>query len=433
MNRFGRKSAMFVFAIPFILGWLLIAFADSIAMLYVGRFVTGLAGSAFTTIVPVYVGEIADKKIRGALSTMMILMLVSGVLFAFTLGTFTTWQALSLWLVGVPAILLALLPFLPETPRYYISQSKTEEARESLMYLRGVKSPIQVQRALESIQANYKQDVEDSASWRDLFVASSIKPILMSMALIFFQQMCGANAVSFRQVEVVESANTGLDANVASIIIAASQVALVLVPTFTVDRIGRKVLMLASEAIMILGLAGLAVYFHLKEADAAATEGMGWLPLGSLLVFTIGYNVGMGPIPFVVSAELLPSQSRGLATAVVIEFYYILSTLTTLFFGNITEKLGWTLSYGLFAAVCVIGALFIVFVIPETKGRSAEQIELLFKRKSTVRKVSIRSSMKSNASVSANANGNGTSAAEDVRGTTNSTKISTSGDRKSVV
>jgi len=393
MSRIGRKLSMFVFAIPFIIGWILVGFATTLYMIYVGRFITGLCGAAFTTIIPVYIGEIADKRVRGALSTMMILMLVTGVLFAFVLGSLVTWQTLSLSLTGIPCFLLLLLPLLPETPRYYISQDRQEDALKSLVYLRGAnKNSRGIQRELEQIQENFRQDQEDSSSWKDLFVASSLKPILISLALIFFQQMCGANAVSFRQVEVVESAGTGLDPNLASIIIAASQVVLVLVPTFTVDRLGRKALMLGSQAIMILGLIGLAIFFHLKESnDNLAPEGLGWLPLTSLLIFTVGYNIGMGPIPFVVSAELLPSQTRGLSTAVVIEFYYILSTLTTLFFGNITESLGWTLSYSMFALICLFGSIFILFVIPETKGKSAEQIELLFKRKSTVRRVSIRS------------------------------------------
>lgn len=405
MNRTGRKITMLIFAIPFIIGWLIIGFANTLTLVYLGRFITGLCGSAFTTIVPVYVGEIAEKTIRGALSTMMILMLVTGVLFSSILGAITTWQILSFILISIPTLLLILaIPFLPETPRFYITKGKKDKAAESLKYLRktgktGKNNNVrEIQRELQLIQENFRQDEEDSTnSFKDLFIMSSLKPIIISIALIAFQQLSGANAVSFRQVEVIQSAGTNWDPNLISSLIAGSQVLLVLVPTFTVDRIGRKILMIISEIIMILGLIGLAVYFYLKD-HVLGEEGsldFGWLPLTSLLIFTVGYNVGMGPIPFVVSAELLPSQSRGLATAIVIEFYYILSISTTILFGYITESLGWTSSYSLFAVICLIGLLFISIIVPETKGKSNEQIELLFKRKSTVRKVSIRSSIKS--------------------------------------
>lgn len=118
--------------------------------------------------------------------------------------------------------------------------------------------------------------------------------------------------MSLFTVDVFASAGTNLNANLASIIISICEVLTVFVPTLLVDRVGRKVLLLVSEVIMIVSLVSLGIFFQLKDGNGGATpDGLGWLPLPAFIAFTIGYNVGMGPIPFLVISEILPSQSRG--------------------------------------------------------------------------------------------------------------------------
>jgi len=156
------------------------------------------------------------------------------------------------------------------------------------------------------IQYAFRVDKEDSARLKDLFVASSLRPTLIGLALFFFQQMSGANAVSLYTVEVFKSAGTEINPNLASIIVAVCQFLTVIVSTFLVDRVGRKILLITSETVMILSLCSLGLFFYLKD-----DMNVNWIPLPAFMSFIVGYNIGMGPIPWLVISELLPSQSRG--------------------------------------------------------------------------------------------------------------------------
>jgi len=395
MNLIGRKRAMMAFSIPFIMGWGCIVLSklfSSVYLIYFGRVLTGFSGASFLVFVPVYVAECCHISIRGALTTMMMLMLTGGVLFTFIIGTFVSWWILPAILGIFPMLLLIGMPFLPETPRYLISKGLDEEASRSLQWLRGATSPAQVKAELKQIVDSYSVDKEESSRLKDLFVPSSLKPTLIALALIFFMQMCGANAVSLYQVEVFRSAGTDIDPNLASILVALCQCASVFIPTFLVDRLGRKKMLLTSEAIMIVSLMALGIFFYFKGLNNGEVPQnfIGYVPLPAFILFTLGYNVGVGPLTFLVISEILPSQSRGLSTSIVVSLYWTIIFVSAKTFDDLINFLGWTVSYGLFAGICVLGTIFIIMFVPETKGKTSEEIELHFKRKSTVRRVSLK-------------------------------------------
>jgi len=145
----------------------------------------------------------------------------------------------------------------------------------------------------------------------DLLTPSVLKPIGISTALMFFGQLSGVNGLSLYTVRVFEDAGTQMDGRLASIIIGGCQVLTVFfVPFVLIDTVGRKTLLLISELIMIIGLIAFGTFFHLK-GEGSTPDSLSWLPLTSLVAIIIGYNIGMGPLPWVVTSELLPHHVRG--------------------------------------------------------------------------------------------------------------------------
>ncbi|CAG7823599.1 unnamed protein product, partial [Allacma fusca] len=128
INKFGRKLTMLAISFPFVLGWLLIAFAQNLPMMYAGRFITGFTGGCFTVIVPVYISESVEDNLRGLLGSAMVLMLVTGILFAFSLAAFVSWFWLSVICALFPILLFFMLLFVPETPRFLLLKGQTKRA-----------------------------------------------------------------------------------------------------------------------------------------------------------------------------------------------------------------------------------------------------------------------------------------------------------------
>lgn len=238
----GRKYAMLSLIIPFTAGYLIIIFANSLVMLYVGRFVTGMAGGAFCVSAPMYTSEIAQKEIRGALGSYFQLLLTVGVLFAYILATFTSIMAYTIILAVIPLIFGAVFFFQPETPVYLLKKGKEEEARASLLRLRGNKYDVDAE--IKDIKAQLEADERNKVPFmKSISKRATKKAFLISFGLMFFQQLSGVNAVIFYTGTIFTDAGVELG-KVATIIVGAMQVGATFVASLIIDKLGRKILLL---------------------------------------------------------------------------------------------------------------------------------------------------------------------------------------------
>ncbi|XP_055955532.1 solute carrier family 2, facilitated glucose transporter member 8 [Patella vulgata] len=377
----GRKMTILFASFPFILGWLAIAYqlSNSYTYLYGGRLLTGVASGMITVCVPVYIAEISSKAYRGVLGTLTQLLITIGILAVYVLGSYIGWSGLALIgaLSGIFIIIGAF--FLPESPHWLLKQGKKAEAIESLKALRD--AHMDVGEECRDIEEGI--DVKESVPLSEFLKPELFKPLLIIVFIMFFQQFSGINAVMFYTVNIFEKAVPSL-AHSATIGIGVVQVIGTFVAAQLMDRAGRRKLLIFSGLTMAISLFGMAYYFHYEAAWIADGMKTSWLPVISLMLFVIGFSLGWGPIPMLVMSEILPVRVKGTASAIAIFSNWSFAFAVTLSFIPAQMLIGPSLVFCIFGAACFISVCFVLRFLPETKGKSLEDIELFFLGKSPI-------------------------------------------------
>lgn len=372
----GRKLAMLLLVIPFIAGYLIIIFANSLVMLYVGRFITGMAGGAFCVSAPMYTSEIAQKEIRGALGSYFQLLLTVGVLFAYVVATFTSIIAYTIICAVIPLIFGVVFFFQPETPVYLLKKGKEQEARASLIRLRGNKYDVDAE--IRDIKAQLEADEANKVPFAKSFSKlATKKAFFISFGLMFFQQLSGVNAVIFYTSTIFEDAGVDLG-KVATIIVGAMQVGATFVASLIVDKLGRKILLLGSAFFMAVSVALLGIYFTLSNrelVDKDTVNTLSFLPVLSLCVFMVAFSLGFGPIPWMISAEVFPAEVKSVASSAAGTFNWFLAFIVTNFYLELRNAIGGDVTFYIFTGISLVGTAFVFFIVPETKGKTLSEIQ----------------------------------------------------------
>ncbi|CAG7834852.1 unnamed protein product [Allacma fusca] len=379
VEKIGRRWTMLVMALPFVGGWLIISFAPTPTWMLAGRFLTGFCGGAFTLTVPVYASEISEDSIRGVLSNLMGLAINGGIFFTYVVGSLVPWTTSSLICAFFPAIFAVGMYFMPETPVYLTSKGRVNDALESLMWLRGADYYDQVKDELKSIEASVG-NVSKSPTLKELLQPSVLKPGVICLMLMFFQQFGGINAVTFYSVDIFKDAGTNIDDNLSAIILGVVQVTFVIVSTMVIERLGRRILLILSEVGISISLLALGTYFFIKEQYPEQATGLGWLPLTSLMAYVLSFNFGLGPVPWTLMGELSPPHAKGLISSLTTAFSWGLGFIITKFFKDMTIALTTYGCYWFFSACSFAGLVYCIIFVPETKGKSSVEIQESFKK-----------------------------------------------------
>ncbi|KAH8279188.1 hypothetical protein KR026_003382, partial [Drosophila bipectinata] len=379
----GRKTTIQVIAIPFILGYLLIAFAQNVAMVLGGRFVTGLCVGIGSLSLPVYLGETLHPEVRGTLGLLPTALGNIGILVCYVVGTFMNWSQLAFFGAALPVPYIILMFFLPESPRWYVGRGQEEKARKSLSWLRGKDADVESELKVLMVAQAEADNQATQHTLVELMKLRNLKPLSISLGLMFFQQFSGINAVIFYTVSIFKEAGTSIDSYVCTIIVGVVNFMATFAASALIDRIGRKILLHFSNFAMIVTLSILGAFFYCKIHGPDFSH-MGWLPLACFVIYVIGFSMGFGPIPWLMMGEILPAKVRGPAASVVTSFNWACTFIVTKTFQDMIDLLGTHGAFWLFAGVCVVGVFFVIFCVPETRGKTLEEIERKFKRMSAM-------------------------------------------------
>ena len=250
-----------------------------------------------------------------------------------------------------------------KTGRYY-------EARDSLQWFRGAKTDIDDE--FMEIEKNYKASSSQSTNTSD--VLQFMRPLLISLGLMFFQQLSGINAVIFYTVSIFEKSGGSVDSNLSSIIVALANFFATLGSNLVIDRVGRKTLLNVSGFFMGLSLTVLGSFFLFQHLDYNVSQ-FGFLPLASFIVYIVAFSIGYGPVPWLMMGEIFPSKVRGHAASVATAFNWTCSFAVTKFFNDLINSIGAHGAFWFFGLICFLSVFFVTMFVPETKGRSLECIE----------------------------------------------------------
>jgi len=378
VSRLGRKGAMMLDAGIFAVGYLFIISAPNLWMIYIGRFIGGIATGISSLACPVYVGEIAKPEIRGLLGSGVQVMVTIGVLLVIVIGAFLSWRWMSIVCLALVVLWALLLILIPESPEFYLSVKKYREARESLEWLR---ESIYVEAEYEDIQKNIEDSETGSAGIKDLFLSHNLPPLIISLYLMLGQQFSGMNAVIFNVVDIFNAAGSKISPNTESIIVAVVQVVATCISAAVMDRLGRRVLLNISAALMVVSISSLGAYFYILDYlhDTELAKTIQLLPVASLSTFVFGFSVGFGPIPWLMMSELFSPEVKSLASSIATTFNWSLAFVVTKFFTDLEASISVEGSFWVFGGITFVTFLFCLFFVPETKGKSMEQIQALFR------------------------------------------------------
>lgn len=375
-DRWGRRPAIVVASVVFVIGVLGCTFAPGFGVLVVGRFITGVAVGCSSATVPTYLSELAPTRVRGRLSTLNQLMIVSGILIAYIIDWALSNAGSANWrimfaIAAVPAVVLFVgLMFLPETPRWLVKAGREAEAREVLAQTHRNDD---IDAELGSIREVIRIDSEQRGTLRDLITPWARPALVVALILAVGQQFAGTNAVNlyaptmFKQLGLATSGSL-----LASIIMGAVKLVFTGWVFLVVDRWGRKPLLLIGNVLMALSLVLLgACVLGLDKGT-----GTGVIALLLLCLYWVGYELGWGAVVWVMMAEIFPLRVRGIGMGVGSTVLWAATFAITFLFPVMSDHLGLAVSSFIFAGVSVVLYVLVTKFVPETKGRSLEQIEL---------------------------------------------------------
>ncbi|ELZ06405.1 sugar transporter [Natrialba chahannaoensis JCM 10990] len=369
-DRLGRRRLILVGAVVFFVGSLIMAVAPTVEILILGRVLDGV-GIGFASVVgPLYISEIAPPKIRGSLVSLNQLTITSGILiaylvnFAFSSGGDWRWM-LGLGMVPATVLFVGML-FMPESPRWLYEQGRKADAREVLSRTRvDDRVEDELREITDTIQT-------ESGTLRDL-LQQWVRPMLViGIGLAIFQQVTGINTVMYYAPMILESTGFEDTASIlATVGIGAVNVVMTVVAVVLIDRTGRRPLLIVGLAGMTVMLAILGTVFYLPGLSGW----LGWLATGSLMLYVAFFAIGLGPVFWLLISEIYPMEVRGTAMGVVTVINWAANLLVSLTFLRFVDVLGESGTFWLYGVLALGALLFCYRLVPETKGRSLEEIE----------------------------------------------------------
>ncbi|MDO8541947.1 MAG: sugar porter family MFS transporter [Opitutaceae bacterium] len=375
-DRFGRRRVLFLCAILYAASGLLSAIPRTFVEFLLARFISGLGIGASSMICPVYIAELAPAARRGRLGSLFQLGIVTGIFLTLFINARIqgagdeAWNAASgwRWMMGaevLPALVLVGLLFaVPESPRWLLGRGREAEARSILERVGGA------EHASAEIQAVHAVAAGEEGRFGELFGPRFRRPLLIAVVLMAASQFSGINAIMYYSTKIFTTAGVGVkDSFSSSVVVGLVNFLFTFVAIAFVDRAGRRPLLLAGLALQVIALAAVGWMFQL---------GQGGLPLLlGVLCFIAAFAMALGPIPWIVSSEIFPTRLRGRAMSVATfviwsSCYAVAQTFPML---NDHPAVGPAKTFLVYAA-CSLGAfIFVLAVLPETKGRSLEEIE----------------------------------------------------------
>ncbi|XP_022144289.1 sugar transporter ERD6-like 6 isoform X2 [Momordica charantia] len=360
------------------LGPIQFGFTDS-SFLYMGRLLEGFGVGIISYTVPVYIAEISPQNLRGSLGSVNQLSVTLGIMLAYLLGLFVPWRILAVLGILPCTILIPGLFFIPESPRWLAKMGMTEEFETSLQVLRGFDTDI-------SIEVNEIKRSVASTNRRTTIRFADLKqkrywlPLSIGIGLLILQQLSGINGVLFYSSTIFASAGI-TSSNAATCGLGAVQVVATAVTTWLIDRAGRRLLLIISSAGMTISLLIVAVAFFVKDAvpdDSSLYSISGIVSVVGVVVMVVAFSLGVGAIPWVIMSEILPVNIKGLAGSVATLANWLSAWVVTM---TANLLLQWS-SGGTFTIYALVTGFLVVFVtlwVPETKGRTLEEIQFSFR------------------------------------------------------
>ncbi len=378
-DEWGRRKILMITAVLFLISAISSALANTFWFFIVARIIGGVGVGGALLIAPVYIAEVSPPNLRGQLVSFNQLNIVIGISLAYFSNYFllqlddNNWR----WMLGIeaiPALLYFLfLFFVPDSPRWLIQKDFNDKAFNVMKKVGG--SDYAHHEMNEITESVSKEKIEGlKTQLRDFFSGKMKFIIFIALTLGFFQQITGINAVLYYAPTIFKKTGIGTDAAfIQAAIVGLTNLSFTVLAMALIDKIGRKPLLLAGCAGMTISLFILTYFAHYQSFT-------GYGVLVAILGYVASFAVSLGPVLWVILSEIFPNRFRGLGISIAGLWASIISFSVTLLFPWEIEYLGKSITFLIYALLALLAFLFVFFIMPETKGKSLEQLEkILFK------------------------------------------------------
>ena len=378
-DKYGRKKVLLLSGLLFTLSALGSAVPDNLTQFVLARFIGGLGVGSASMLSPLYISEIAPAKIRGMLVTLYQLAIVFGINIIYIVNYLIANTHDQVWNVqlgwrymlgseGIPAILFfILLFFVPESPRWLVKENRSDEA---LKILNKINRPEETHRILKEIKEAVN---EEKGSFLDLFKPGIRKAMVVGSVLALFSQVTGINAIIYYAPEIFKQVGFGSESALfQTMIIGFVNMLFTLVAIRFIDYWGRRTLLIWGISGMVSCLLGMGMFFYFEITS-------GSLLLLFILGFIASFASSLGPIPWVLISEIFPTKTRGTAMSFSIVILWLGVVLITQFFPVLLSLFGGAFTFWIFMINALILLIFTLIFIPETKQKTLEEIQEIWK------------------------------------------------------
>ncbi|XP_054277682.1 facilitated trehalose transporter Tret1-like isoform X2 [Macrosteles quadrilineatus] len=376
MNCLGRRLTLMILTSVALASWIILATVKSPMGVYIARFLGGMWGGSAYTVAPIYLCEIAEPEVRGALNTLFILMAYVGIMFEYCIGPRVSYTELSMISACIPVTFVMLLLWVPESPYFYLMKGNRKKAGKALAWLRCAESPSEVENDLSVIEKAVIADMQNKGRLKDLVsTAGNRKALLIAEMLAVLQRMSGISVVMAYASAAIPQTG-GFTSNDCAVILCFIWIVFGLFSTVLVNWAGRRTLLAVSCLGCALGNAMIAGWFFLDTNTTFDAMSIAWFQMLSFSVYGAFFPIGLGCVPNMIQGEMFPANTRGLASGVTSAIISLTSFITNKMYFNLGESVGLYVNYAIFCVSCLYGVYFSLAVVIETKDRSLEDIQV---------------------------------------------------------
>ncbi len=379
-DKYGRRSLILAAGIIFIVGAIVSALSPDTFILVVSRVVIGVAIGVASAVAPVYISEVAPPDIRGRLVTFFQLAVTIGILVAYLVGlAFANSDEGWRWMLGlgaVPALALVIgIVRLPSSPRWLLMVGRESDARDALQRVR-TEGPDAIELEIKEIKSSMSVT---EGSWKDLLAPAVKAALVVGIGLAILQQITGINTVIYYAPTIIQS--TGINSDFSSILaslgVGIINVVMTVVALRLLDSRGRRELLFIGVSGISLSLFLLGLAFLIGADKTFATV----MAIGSLMLFVSSFAISLGPIFWLLNAEIYPLSVRSKAASAGTMTNWFFNFLVSLTFLPLIDLLSQTGAFWFYGVIGLVTLWFCWKFVPETKGRSLEQINDIFERR----------------------------------------------------
>lgn len=370
----GRRSSIIFIAVPQLVCFSMIALSTyTPILLYSARAVGGISDAMCFVVIPIYIGEVAEPKVRGMLGSLLIVIFSFGIFFANLIGMFLNVTSAAVLYLTLPVVFVVGFWKMPESPYYAIMKNRPQQAENSLKFLRRKND---VQKELAGITTDVKRQLSEPGRYLDLFIIESNRKATIAMAgMRTAQQFLGLSAFIVYSQVFFKEATEAISPQVGATILILVQAIVSVFSSYVVDTWGRKPLMISSCACSSVLLLLLGVFFTIRDYTQVDTSKLQWIPVAVMVAFMITVCWGMGTVVNLILGELFSASIKAKALGLMNIVFGVTMLASTKFLQAMVDYVGLVVPFYVYGTVAVCGAVFCYYCVPETTGKTLEQIQ----------------------------------------------------------